>query len=194
MPRFFKIFPQTPEVFYVQKGIDPKALFNLSYGMYIVGAHQGDKLGAQVANAVMQITGDPACIAVCLNKQNFTQNCLCDCGAFSVSVLEEDVPMTFIGQFGFKSGRDIDKFEGVNYTTGELNVPVVQDWCLSGFEAKIIDRVDIHTHMLFVGEVVSAEIFKTGTPLTYANYHIIKKGKAPKTAPTFAFNALSEKK
>lgn len=178
----------------MQKGIDVKALFNLSYGMYIVGAAQGDRLNAQVANAVMQITGDPACVAVCLNKQNLTQSCLCECGAFSVSVLEEDAPMTFIGQFGFKSGRDVNKFEGVRYSTGELGVPVVQDWCLSGFEAKIVDRVDVHTHALFVGEVVSAEVFKTGTPLTYANYHVIKKGKSPVTAPTFAFNALSEKR
>ncbi|MDL2264542.1 flavin reductase family protein, partial [Synergistaceae bacterium OttesenSCG-928-I11] len=164
--------------------MDPKALFNLSYGMYIVGSRRGEKLNAQVANAVMQLTGDPITMAVCLNKQNFTEECLLSHGAFSVSVLEEDVPMTFIGQFGFKSGRDIDKFEGVNYATGSLDVPVVKDWCLSGFEAKIIDRIEVHTHVLFVGEVVSSEVFKQGIPLTYANYHLVKKGKSPKTAPT----------
>lgn len=174
----------------MNKGIDPKALFNLTYGMYIIGARSGEKLNAQVANAVMQITADPACIAVCLNKQNFTHNCLCDCGSFSVSVLEEDVPMTFIGRFGFKSGRETDKFDGVRYETGELCVPVVRDWCLSGFEARITGRVDVGTHMLFVGEIVSAETFKEGKPLTYANYHIIKKGKSPAAAPTFAFNAI----
>ncbi len=172
------------------QGIDPKALFNLSYGMYIVGSRRGDKLNAQVANAVMQLTGDPITMAICLNKQNLTEECLLAHGAFSVSVLEEDVPMTFIGQFGFKSGRDIDKFAGVNYATGSLDVPVVRDWCLSGFEARIVDRIEVHTHVLFVGEVVSSEVFKEGTPLTYANYHLVKKGKSPKTAPTFAFNAL----
>lgn len=177
----------------MQKGIDNRALFNLSYGMYIVSSHLDDKLNGQVANAVMQLTGDPVTIAVCLNKQNLTEACLASCGAFSVSVLEEDVPMTFIGQFGFKSGRDVDKFAGVDYTMGELGVPVVRQWCLSGFEARITDRLDVDTHMLFVGEVVSAETFKDGTPLTYANYHLVKKGKSPKTAPTFAFNQLNEK-
>ena len=72
-------------------------------------------------------------------------------------------------------------------------MPIVKDWSLSGFEAKVIDRIDVHTHILFVGRVVSAEKFKEGTPLTYANYHLVKKGKSPKTAPTYAFNALSEK-
>ena len=174
----------------MRKGIDPSALFNLSYGMYVVGARMGDKLNAQIANAVMQVTADPACVAVCLSKTNFTRDCLCDCCAFSVSVLEEDVPMTFIGRFGFKSGRDVDKLKDVNYAAGELLVPVVRDWCLSGFEARIVTRVDVLTHMLFVGEVVSAEKFKDGTPLTYANYHLVKKGKSPAAAPTHAFNAL----
>lgn len=173
--------------------IDPKAFFNMSYGLYIVGSHLGSKLNGQVANAVMQLTATPVTIAVCLNKNNFTMTCLGDCGAFSVSVLEEDVPMTFIGRFGFKSGRDIDKFNDLNYEMGELGVPVVRDWCLSGFETRVIDKLDVHTHVLFVGEVVSAEVFKEGKALTYENYHVLKKGKAPSTAPTFAFNALTEK-
>jgi ferric-chelate reductase [NAD(P)H] len=108
-------------------------------------------------------------------------------------VLEEETPMTFIGQFGFKSGRDIEKLNGVKYELGEYNVPIVRDWCLSGFEAKVVDKLSIHTHTIFIGEVGSAWCFKEGTPMTYAHYHIVKKGKAPKTAPTFAFNALSEK-
>ena len=175
------------------ESIDPKALFNLSYGMYIVGSHLGGKPNGQVANAVMQLTGDPVHIAVCLNKQNLTEACLAESGAFSVSVLEEDVPMTFIGQFGFKSGRDIDKFAGVDHKMGTLGVPIVREWCLSGFEARVVGKLEVHTHVLFVGEVVAAEVFKDGTPLTYANYHLVKKGKSPKTAPTFAFNQLSEK-
>ena len=173
--------------------VDPKAFFSMSYGLYIVGSHLGGKRNAQVANAVIQLTAEPVTMAVCLNKKNFTMECLGDCGAFSVSVLEEDVPMTFIGRFGFKSGRDIDKFEGVGYETGELGVPIVRDWCLSGFEARVVDKVDVHTHVLFVGEVVSAGVFKEGKALTYENYHLLKRGKAPVTAPTFAFNALTEK-
>ncbi len=172
------------------QGIDAKALFNLSYGLYIVGSRMGDKLNAQVANAVMQITGDPITMAVCVNKQNYTTEFIDSSGVFSVSVLEEDVPMTYIGQFGFKSGRDIDKFKDVDYVVTDSGAPVVKGWCLSGFEAKVISKIDVHTHVLFVGEVISAEVFKEGTALTYANYHLIKKGKSPKTAPTFVFNSI----
>lgn len=173
------------------QGIDIQALFSLTYGMYLVGARQGDKLNAQVANAVMQVTSEPPRVAVCLNKSNYTQDCVRDCGAFSVSVLQEDVPMTFIGKFGFKSGRDFDKLEGVSYDIGDLRVPVVRDWCLSGFEARIDLQLDVGTHVIFVGEVNSAQVFRSGTPLTYAAYHLVKKGKSPKAAPTFGFNALS---
>ena len=175
------------------QGIDSRALFNFSYGLYIVGSCMGDKLNAQVANAAMQITGDPVTMAVCVNKQNLTTEFINSSGLFSVSVLEEDVPMTYIGQFGFKSGRDIDKFKDVDYALGSSGVPVVKGWCLSAFEAKVINKIDVHTHVLFVGEVTGAEVFKEGVALTYANYHLIKKGKSPKTAPTFAFNSITAK-
>lgn len=174
--------------------IDPRALFSLSYGVYIVGSCMGEKKNGQIANAVMQLTGEPMTVAVCLNNQNLTEACVRDKGAFSVSVLEEDVPMPFIGQFGFKCGRDIDKFENVDHIVGELGVPIVRQWALSGFEARVINELKVHTHTLFVGEIVAAQTFKEGVPLTYAHYHLIKKGKSPKTAPTFAFNALNEKK
>lgn len=170
--------------------IEMKAMFNLSYGLYVVTTAAEDKLNGQVANAVMQITGDPICVTVCLNKANLTTELIKKAGFFGVSVLEQEVPMTFIGQFGFKSGRDIDKFEGVNYKIGETGAPMVEDYSLSVFEAKVTEELDIETHTLFVGEVVTARALKEATPLTYADYHLIKKGKSPKTAPTFGFNAL----
>jgi ferric-chelate reductase [NAD(P)H] len=170
--------------------IEMKAMFNLSYGLYIVSTVADEKLNGQVANAVMQVTGDPLCVTVCLNKANLTTDMIKKSGVLGVSVFEQDVPMTFIGQFGFKSGRDIDKFDGVNFIKGDTGAPMVTDWSLAVFEAKVKESIDIYTHTLFVGEVVSAKFLKTGTPLTYADYHLIKKGKSPKTAPTFGFNTL----
>jgi ferric-chelate reductase [NAD(P)H] len=162
----------------------------MSYGLYIVSSRLGEKFNGQIANAVMQTTAEPVTLVLCLNKQNLTEQHLSETGVFSVSVLEEDVPMTFIGTFGFKSGRDIDKFAGVGHEIGELNVPMVKEWSLSALEAKITGKLDMGTHTLFTSEVVSAVTFKEGVPLTYANYHLIKKGKSPKSAPTFAFNAI----
>ena len=170
--------------------LDVRALFSMSYGVYIVSSRLGDKLNGQIANAAMQVTGEPATVAVCLNKANYTEKCVSETGLFSISVLDEEAPMTFIGNFGFKSGRDIDKFAKVDYEIGKLDVPIVKEWCLSVLEANVIEKVDVLTHTLFVGELASSRVLKEGTPLTYANYHLVKKGKSPKTAPTFAFNKL----
>ena len=94
----------------MEQVLDMKALFSLTYGMYIVSTAEGGRLNGQIANTVMQITSEPLCVATCLNKANLTTELIQKSGIFSVAVLEEDVPMTFIGQFGFKSGRDIYKF------------------------------------------------------------------------------------
>lgn len=170
--------------------INMKALFSLTYGMYIVSTDLEGKLNGQIANTVMQITSDPICVATCLNKANLTTEMIVKSGVFSVSVLEQDVPMTFIGQFGFKSGRDIDKFANVKYTLGPTGAPLIEDWSIAAFDARVCRTVEMPSHMLFIGEVQSAVYYKDATPLTYADYHSIKKGKSPKTAPTFGFNAL----
>lgn len=177
----------------MELNIDQQALFDMTYGMYIVSTVFAGKRNGQIANTVMQITGEPGiCVTACLNKANYTAELVGKSGIFSVSVLEQDVPMTFIGLFGFKCGRDIDKFEKVNCLTGATGVPMVTDWSLSVIEAKVKETIEMPTHMLFIGEVIGAKHIKDGTPLTYADYHLIKKGKSPKTAPTFAFNELKQ--
>ena len=172
------------------EGIDMKALFSMTYGMYIVSTVWDGKLNGQIANAAMQITAEPKCVTTCINKANLTTDMVKESGVFSISVLEFDVPMTFLGQFGFKSGRDINKFENVNYLTGMTGAPMVTDWSIAVFEARVCHSLELPTHMLFVGEVVSAKFLKEAKPLTYADYHSVKKGKSPKTAPTFGFNAV----
>ncbi len=170
--------------------IDMKALFSLTYGMYIVSTDLKGRLNGQIANTVMQITSDPVCVATCLNKANLTTDLISQSGFFSVSVLEQDAPMTFIGQFGFKSGRDIDKFAGVKYSLGATGAPLVEDWSIAAFDAEVYKTVEMPSHVMFIGKVIEAKVFKEAIPLTYADYHILKKGRSPKTAPTFGFNAV----
>jgi len=175
----------------VEKNIDPKALFKFSYGMYIVSSldSQG-RYNGQIANAAMQVTGDPCAVAVCLHKSNLTTEYIDQSKLFSVSILSSEAPMTFIGQFGFKCGRDIDKFCNVSYLTGSTGAPMVTEHALAVLEAKVVHQMDVFTHRLFVGEVVSSQVVREGTPLTYADYHLLKKGKSPKNAPTFVFNQI----
>lgn len=93
--------------------------------------------------------------------------------------------MTFIGLFGFKSGRDVDKLAQCAWEEGPTGVPLVTDHALSVFDARVIGEADAGTHTIFIGEVVSARKLRRGAPLTYAAYHELKKGKSPKHAPTY---------
>ena len=172
--------------------LDLKALFQLSYGLYIVGSCRNVVYNGQIANAVMQITAEPICVTTCLHKNNLTTEFIRESGVFSVSVLAQEVPMTFIGQFGFKCGRNLDKFCNVQHREGPTGAPYVLDWTLSSLDARVINAVDVHTHILFVGEVVGAAVIREGTPLTYADYHHIKKGKSHQNSPTSIFNKVKD--
>ena len=108
----------------------------------------------------------------------------------AVSVLSQDTPLSFIGHFGFKSGREIDKLEGINYKTGETQAPVVNDNALAYLEARVTQEVDVGTHTIFIGELVGADVIREGEPMTYAYYHQVKRGTTPKTAPSY----IEEKK
>lgn len=83
------------------------------------------------------------------------------------------------------TGRDINKFEGVNYKTGETKAPIILDHTLAYLEVRVTKELDVETHTDFVGELIGAEILKEGEPMTYAYYHQVKRGTTPKTAPSY---------
>lgn len=166
--------------------IDKKALWNISYGMYIVSSGFNGKQNGQVVNTVFQITSEPPRIAVSINKGNLTHDYISKSGLFTVSVLDESTPMTFIGIFGFRCGRDIDKLSQCSQMKiGNTGSPIVMDYALSVIEARVFNQIDAGTHTVFLGDVVSAEVLREGRPLTYAYYQKVKKGKSPKNAPTY---------
>jgi ferric-chelate reductase [NAD(P)H] len=165
--------------------MDPKALHKIEYGMYIIGAHKGDKLNAQVANTVFQVTSEPPKVAVAINKKNLTWEYIHESKAFAASVLCTETPLPFIGRFGFKSGRDINKFEGVNYKLGVTGSPIVLDNAVSFIEVKVTQEVDVGTHTIFIGEVVDAAVLTEKSYMTYEYYQQVKRGTTPKTAPSY---------
>ena len=165
--------------------MDLKALHAISYGMYVIGSRKGDRINGQIANTVVQVSSEPPKISVCINKENLTHEFIKDSGVFTVSILSQDTPLGFIGGFGFKSGRETNKFDGVNYKIGVTQAPVVLDHALAYLEAKVITDVDAGTHTDFIGEVVAAEVLNKGEPMTYAYYHQVKRGTTPKTAPSY---------
>jgi len=170
--------------------IDPRALFTLNYGVYIVSTEYQGRKNGQIINALMQLTADPICMAACLHRDNFTTELVGKSGRFTVSVLEDSVPLQFIGQFGFRCGRDFDKFGACVFETVKGDLPIVTEYALACMELDVISMQEVFTHKLFVGRVKTARLLKEGVPLTYANYHAVKKGKSPANAPTSVFNKI----
>jgi len=162
-----------------------KALHLISYGLYVVTSADGEAINGQIVNTVMQVASKPPMVAVAINKENLTCEYIRKSHVFAASVLETDTPMEVIGRFGFRSGRDIDKFESVRYRTGITGAPVVLDHTLAYIEVEVAQEADVGTHVLFIGEVVDADIIGEGEPMTYTYYHQVKGGKTPEKATVY---------
>ncbi len=162
--------------------MDVKALYKISYGMYIVSSVLDGKLRGQIANTVFQVTSDPIQVAVCLNKQNTTHEAVEKSKVFAVSILSKNATLEFIGRFGFRSSKDFNKFEGINYKLGKTKAPIVLENAVAYLEAEVNKSLDVGTHTLFIGQVVDADVIEDGEVMTYEYYHNVVKGKTPKTA------------
>jgi len=174
--------------------MDLNVLRNIGYGMYVVSSIKGGLLNGQIANTVFQVTSQPVTVAISINKHNLTHEFIEGSSRFSVSILAEDTPLSFIGKFGFRSGRSEDKFKDTRFIKLDSGCPVVLENSLCYMEAKVINRFDCGTHTVFLGEVVDSKILTTGKPMTYSYYHQIKRGTTPEAAPTFIKEELEEKK
>lgn len=166
--------------------LDLESLFKLSYGMCIICSGKNDRFNGCIVNTVFQITPEPPMVAVSVNKQCLTHEYITDSRLFAVSILSQKAPMSFIGDFGFKSGRNIDKFEGVNYKTGQTGAPIILDNTSAFLEAEVTESIDVMTHTLFIAKIVACETLdENAEPMTYDYYRDIKHGKTPKTAATY---------
>jgi len=164
---------------------DPNVLHTISYGMFIVSSCREKALNGQIANTVFQITSDPVTIAISINNKNLTHEFIKVSGKFGISILSTDAPLPFIGKFGFKSGRNEDKFKDVGFDLLPSGCPIVTDYSLAYIEANVINCFDCRTHTLFLGEMTGSAMLKEGTPMTYDYYHKVKRGFTPPSAPTF---------
>ena len=157
----------------------------MSYGLYIVTSRADDRLNGQIVNTVVQVTSDPPRVAVIINKKNLTHELIQKSGIFGVSVLDDSATLPFLGPFGFRSGREIDKLSKVKHKAGITGCPLVTEQALSVLEARVINQIDLGSHTIFVGDTIRSESLKEGNPLTYKFYQEKLKGKSPATAPTF---------
>jgi len=163
-----------------------EAFFKVTYGLYIVCSKNGNNYNGHISNTVFQVTADPPKFVVASHKNNLTTSYIEKSMLFSISVLQQDVDLDFIGPWGFKSGKNTDKFKGTHYKIGKTGVPIVLDKAIAYLECEVIEKIDTGTHILFIGRVVDAEILDNlPRPLTYSYYREVVKGLSPQNSPTY---------
>ena len=175
--------------------IDIEALFKVSYGLYIVSSGDKNKGNAYISNTVFQVTAEPPQFATCCSKDNYTAEIIIKKGAFAVSVLHTETPTEVFGRFGYKSGRDSDKLDGVELMYGESGVPIVTSGAIAFLECKVVQTIDVGTHLLFIGELIQSKVLdEQAEPITYLHYRNVRKAVAPKNAPTYVDKSRPESK
>ncbi len=166
--------------------INIEALFTVTYGLYVVCS--GDKTDGNgyISNTVFQVTSSPPKFATCCNKDNYTAEYIKKHQTFSVSILHTDTDPALYGRFGYQSGHNLKKLEGIDHFYGETGVPIVTDQTMAWLEFKVVETIDVGTHLLFIGELIASDTLNDALdPITYAHYRKVKKGVAPKNAPTY---------
>ncbi len=160
-------------------------LEKLTYGLYIVASKIGNRYNGQIINTAVQVTAQPPQVAVVVNKKNFTWECIRASRVFTISILSQSTPMEFISLFGFRSGRDIDKFERIKFRLTPRETPVVIENTVGYLECEVVQEFDVGTHSIFIGKVIDAETISDDQPMTYSSYHNVKHGLTHQNAPTF---------
>lgn len=161
-------------------------LFKITYGLYVVSSVNGRKENGYISNTVFQVTSKPVQLAVACSKNNFTAELIIQSKLFSISALEKNTKSELIATFGYKSGVNTDKFLNVKYKKGKTGVPILLEDTLAWFECELTQTIDIDSHLIFIGKLIDSDILdNVFEPLTYTYYRDVKKGKAPKNAPTY---------
>lgn len=162
--------------------MDNNVMFKLSYGLFVLSSKAREKQSGCIVNTVMQQTVEPNRISVTVNKNNFTADIIKESGKFTVSVIDESAEFSIFEKFGFKSGRDCDKFadvddkavdeNGIYYLTKSVN---------SFLSANVVETKDLGTHIMFIADVVGGEVLSDNASMTYDYYFANVKPKPEKT-------------
>ncbi len=159
------------------------ALYDITYGLYVVGCYSDGKPAGCVINTCFQVTSENPTLAICLNKKNHTLDCIKKNPRFCVSIISEETDPMIISSFGFRSARDVDKYTDFGYDELDGTPAVKGNFC-GRLILDAINFIDCGSHVIVIGKLVASH-GGNGTPMTYAYYHKVIKGSAPKNAPTY---------
>ena len=149
---------------------DPKAMFKIGYGLYVVTTRDNGKDNGLIVNTVTQVTSSPNMVAVTVNKQNYSQHIISKTREMNVNCLSVDAPFSVFEKFGFKSGRETDKFAGDNVVRSSNGLVFLQKYVNAFMSLKVVDTVDLPTHVMFICEVTEARVLSDKATMTYDYY------------------------
>src|SRR6056297_3020371 len=127
-----------------------EALTKISYGLFIVSTISDNKKNGYISNTVMQISNDPLIIAASCSKNNHSLKLIESSGIFTVSMLHQDASPELIGNFGFQTGKEVDKFKKINHKTATTGAPYVTDDAIAFLDCKVMEKIDASTHYVFL--------------------------------------------
>ncbi len=152
-------------------------MYDLSYGLYVLTAREGEKDNGCIVNTAIQVTTTPNRVTVAVNKQNYTHDMVMRTGAFNISMIAESAPFALFERFGFQSGRTADKLAGFAYQRAENGIVYVPDHVASFISCRVVSTLDLGTHTMFLADVVDGKKLSAEAPMTYAFYHAHVKPK-----------------
>lgn len=154
--------------------MDKTAMFQLTYGLFIVGTQINEKKYGCVVNTAIQVTSEPNRMSVTMLKSNETTKQIIEKGSFTVSVLSRETSLDTISGFGLRSSKDFNKFAEINYQTDENNNPYLTETILCYMSLNVWQTIDLGSHFMFICDVIDAKNINQGKPMTYADYRILK--------------------
>ena len=159
---------------------DMKALYKIGYGLYVVTSHDGKRDNGLIVNTVMQVTSSPERVAVAINKSNYSHDVIRKTGKMNVNTLTIDAPFKVFEAFGFRSGRDTNKFEGCSPSRTENGLALLPRYINSYMSLRVESYIDLGSHGMFICSVSEAAVVSDAETMTYSHYHANVK---PKPAP-----------
>ena len=161
--------------------MDITALFNISYGLYLVTSKDGNKDNGAIVNTVCQVTNTPNRVAVTISKENYSHDIIKNTGLMNIVCLSERTPFKVFENFGFQSGKNVDKFDGWNFTRSANGLAILSEYANSYISLKVEQYIDIDTHGMFICSVEECENISSEPTMTYSYYHKNVKPQPQKT-------------
>ncbi len=163
--------------------MNPNAMFQISYGLYVLTSKDGERDSGCITNTVMQVTAEPTQVAFAINKSNFTHDLVAASREFSASVISEEANFSLFQRFGFQSGRNTDKFDGfAAFRHAPNGTAIIEEGTNAYLSGSVEKQIDLGTHSLFVARVTDMDILTKTPSATYNFYqaHIKPRPAAPK--------------